>query len=277
MMLRPGLGYKGECLDDGAILPFIYDVADVALLELTPDSLRIWEDGETLVSRASVDTSVANGNFASDLTGWTNADDAGAASSWSASGMQLIGTGYNSARRRQQVSVSVADQGQAHALRIHVLRGSAILRIGSTAGADDTLRQSVLRTGMHSIAFTPGATSFWIELNTSLTYPVLIASVSVESGGVLNLPTPWSTVDACKAVRWAQDGDVVFVAAGSAYQQRRIERRPNNGWSITMYETTDGPFDFDNTENITLTPSAISGAITIDASRSVFEAIRSTP
>lgn len=272
MMLRPGLEYIGQARGDGAMLPFVYSTTDSAILELSPGVMRIWDGGDTLVVRAAVSTAVANGSFNTDLTGWTDSDDAGAVSAWAIGGyMSLVGTGANSARRRQAVSVLLADRSTVHGLRIVVNRGNAILRIGSTAGNDDIFRQAVLRTGTHSIAFVPGAATFHIELSGSLKYPVLIDSITVEAAGVLEVPTPWLTADACKSVRGQQSADVVFCAS-SGLRQSRIERRPNNSWSVVDYSPTDGPFLVENIENIRLTPSGISGSITLASSRGIFRA-----
>ncbi|MDX1742938.1 MAG: hypothetical protein R3186_05010 [Ruegeria sp.] len=269
MSLRPGFEYIGNIGGQGYMLPFAYTKDDTALLELKAGTLRVWDDGDTLVTRASHSSTITNGGFTGSLTGWTDADDSGATSDWITDYLRLTGTGTASARRQQQVTVAVGDQGTEHSLRIVVVRGPAILRVGTTAGADDVFRQAVLRTGTHSIAFTP-TSDFWIELSSPLSYPVIIDSCDFDSSGTLSLPTVWSSISDCANVRWQQSGDVIFCAC-SGYRQQRIERRPNNSWSVVNYETNDGPFLTENTENITLTPTALSGSVTITASRAYFQ------
>lgn len=267
MMLRPGLEYLGNSLDDGADIPFAYATEDTANLELTPSTLRVWSDGDNLVTRPSVSATVTNGDFTTNLTGWTDSDESGAASTWVSGAMQLLGTGINYAKRSQQITVT--ETGVKHALRITVTRGPVILRVGTTAGDDDVFRQAVLRTGTHSIAFIPSA-DFYIEFSSRLNYPVLIDGCQIESSGVMTLPTPWADVDTCKAVRWAQSSDVVFIAC-DGYQQRRIERRDNDSWSIAVYDSSDGPFLTENTSRTTLAASAITGSVTLTASSPVFQ------
>lgn len=270
MSLRPGLEYHGDYQGDGALLPFVYSTDDTASLELTAGAMRIWNSGDTLLTRASVSSTLSNGSFTSNLTSWTDDDEAGAASTWVTGGyMQLLGTGSASAKRQQQVTVSGGDVGAEHALRITVERGPVLLRVGTTAGADDVFRQAVLRTGVHSIAFSPSS-SFWIEFSSFLNYPVLIDSCTIESSGVVSLSTPWASSDDCKAVRWQQSADVLFIAC-SGYKQRRIERRTNNSWSVVEYTSDTGPYLTENTDNITLTPSALTGEITVTASRAIFQ------
>lgn len=271
MTLRPGTEYHGNFAsnNEGRYIPFVFAFDDVAVLEATASTLRIWDDGDTLVTRASVSASITNGAFTSDLTGWTDDDETGAASTWATGGyMQLLGTTYTEARRYQ--AVTITETTTVHGLRVVVQRGPLLLRIGSTAGDDDLFRQAVLRTGTHSIAFNPGGNStVYVTFASALNYPVLVDSVSIEASGTVELPTPWATTANLQAMRYAQVGDIVFVAC-DGIQQRRIERRSDNSWSVVLYESNDGPFVGPDTSGIRLTPSALSGAITLTASRSLF-------
>lgn len=269
MMLRPGLEFKGVAVSDGVDLPFIFSNDDVASLELSAGKLRIWESGDTLLTRDAVSASVVNGQFDTDLSGWNDADEGSSASTWQSGGfMKLLGSGFLAAKRQQQVTVS--EPTSLHSLRIVVTQGPVLLRVGSTAGADNVFRQAVLRTGSHSIAFVPGG-DFWIEFSSSLTYPSLIASCEIEADGVVELPTIWETADDCRLVRWAQSSDVLFCAC-RGYRQQRIERRPNNSWSVVDFVSNNGPFLTENTDSIRLTPSDISGEITLTSSAQIFEA-----
>lgn len=80
MMLRPGFEYL---LNSGGDLPryipFVKAIDDTALLEFTDGEMRVIVDDEPLAFEAVVAT-VTNGDFDPDITGWTDADDAGAAS-----------------------------------------------------------------------------------------------------------------------------------------------------------------------------------------------------
>ena len=270
MMLRPGLEKKGPGATvggDGSYIPFIFSRDETAIIEMSSFGMRIWDNGDTRVSRNAVSATISNGSFTTNLTGWTDADDAAATSSWATGGyMQLLGATFSEARRRQSIAISETDQ--VHGFRITIARGPVKFRVGTTAGADDLLNQVILRTGTHSIAVDPaGNGTIWIEFSSPLTYPVLVDSISVEAG-VVTIPTPWATAADNKTLRWAQSGDVIFLA--SNVKQRRIERRANNSWSLVEYEANDGPFLTENVENIRLTPSALSGSITLTASRSVF-------
>ncbi len=267
MSLRAGMGYKGDTRD-GALIPFVFSNAETALLELSAGVLRIWDGGDTLLSKPAVTAAVSNPDFTSDLSLWDDADDAGAVSSWDNGDMVLTGTKYNSARRRQQVFVDPVEQGIVHTLKINVALGPVVLRIGTNAGEDNVFRQSVLRTGEHFISFVPNG-FFHIEFASPRQYGARVSVCDLFSGDI-EIQTSWASTDDCKLVRWDQSSDVVFCAC-EGYRQQRIERRPNNSWSVVDYEADDGPFLTENFENITITPSAIQGNITLTASRDVFD------
>lgn len=269
MMLRPGLGYIGSTASNAAakFLAFVFSTDDTALIEVTNAKVRVWVD-DALITRPSVSTAVSNGDFGSDLTGWTDADESGGTSAWATGGyMSLTGNGTAAAIRRQTVTVGGADQNAVHALNIVVQRGPVLLRVGSSSGGDEYVTETELRTGAHSIAFTPTG-NFYIQLFSRLKRAVLVDSIAVASAGVMELTAPWLAADLAK-LRYDQSGDVLFVAC-EGYQQRRIERRANDSWSVVLYQPEDGPFRIENVGPITLTAAALSGNTTLTASAALF-------
>lgn len=269
MSIRPGLGYTGASHNNAKPreLPFIFSASDKAGLELTANVLRVWID-DALVTRGAVSSAVTNGGFDANVASWTDNDEAGGTSVWVAGGyLGLTGNGTAAAIRDQQVVVAGADQNDEHALRIVIQRGPVILRVGSTSGGDEYITETELATGTHSLAFTPTG-NFHIRLMSRLKRQVLVDSVAVEGAGVMSIPTPWALAD-LENIRHDQSGDVVFVAA-RGYTQRRIERRATRSWSVVQYLPTDGPFRVANTGPITITPSGLSGNITLTASAPLF-------
>jgi len=198
MMIRPGLGFIGSSKNNAKAkyLPFVFSTDDTAKIEVTNLVIRVRVgDGDELVTRVTVSSGIANGDFSGNLNNWTDADDSGASSAYVAGDyMGLTGTGFNSARRRQEVAVIPADEGARHALRIVVERGPVTFRAGSTAGGDDYQTETTLGTGTHSIAITP-AGNFHIELASSALAQALVESVRVEAPGVMELPAPWAEAD----------------------------------------------------------------------------------
>lgn len=269
MSLRPGWQYLGSTYNDGAVvmIPFIYTSTDTALIEVGASALRVWIDDE-VVQRESVSTAITNGTFGSDVTGWTDSDESGGTSQWLTGGyLALQGNGTAAAIRDQTVSVSAGDVGTEHALRVVIARGPVTLRVGSTSGGDEYITETSLGTGTHSLAFTPTGT-FYIRLQSRLKWSVLVDSVAIEAAGDLTLPSPWGADD-LPLLRWDASADVTYVACYGK-QQRKIERRGTRSWSIVLYEPMDGPFRIQNTGPITITASALTGDVTLTASKSLF-------
>lgn len=269
MMLRPGLGYLGATASNNQarFLPFIFSTDDLAAIEITDLIMRVWVD-DALISRVSVGTAVTNGNFDSNVTSWTDNDEAGATSAWETGGyLGLTGDGTAAAIRDQTVTVAGADQNKEHALRVVIQRGPVVFSVGSTTGDDDYITETTLDTGYHSLAFTPTG-NFSIRFLSTLKRIVLVDSVNVEASGVMTIPAPWTT-SVLRLIRADQSGDILFVAC-KGFLQRKIERRGVRSWSLVWYLADNGPYLAENKTETTLAASATSGNITITATRPVF-------
>lgn len=267
MMLRPGWQYISDTRNDAAarLFPFIFATDDTAQLEITAAVLRI-RISDALLTRDAVTAAVTNGTFTSDVAGWTDNDESGGTSQWQTGGyLALLGDGTAAAIRDQQVTVN--EVGTEHALRIVITRGPVILRVGSASAGDEYITETTLGTGTHSLAFTPTG-NFHIRLMNRRSFTALVDSVTVEASGTVELTVPYLAAD-LSLVRMTQSGDVLYVAC-NGYQQRKIERRATNSWSVVLYEPETGPFRNVNTTPITIAPSALTGDITLTASKALF-------
>lgn len=268
MMLRPGWGYIGTTAGNAFArnISFVFSAADLARIEVTQGLLRFWVQ-DSLVTRSAISTVVANGTFPTNLSSWTDASESGASVSWVSAGkVSFVGTGNNNAILDQQITPNPASA--RHALRIIVTRGPLTFRCGTIQGDDSYISETTLNTGTHSLAFTPPG-DFWIRFENPNVNASLLASCTVEPAGILTLPAPWLTADIA-TLRWDQSADVVYIGA-AGYQQMQIERRATDSWSIINYAPNNGPFRPINITNIALTPSAISGDITLTASKPLFK------
>jgi hypothetical protein len=271
-MLRPGTQYIAGMPGNAAgwLGEFYFDETAKTLLVATAAGLQFLT-GDAWLTRPAVTAAVTNGNFDTDVNGWTDSDEAGAASTWVTGGyLQLVGTGTNYAYRDQQVTVN--EIGTEHALRVVVAHNSVVLKVGTSAG-DGSYLDVTLLPGTYSLAFTPSGASFWIRVGANTAYAALVDGINVEGAGAVSLPVPWSTTAHFDSIRYDQSGDVLFVAS-AGFQQRRIERRASNSrsWGIALYLADDGPFRLGNVaSDLTITPSATTGFITLTASRSIWK------
>lgn len=270
MMLRPGLGYLGAVPSAPKMLPFVFSTTDTALLEFTASAFRVWVS-DALITRAAVTAAIANGDFTTNLTSWTDDDEAGGTSVWVAGGyMGLTGNGTAAAIRTQAVTIN--ETTTEHALRVVIQRGPVTIRVGTTSGGDDLISEATLGTGVHSLAFTPAAATIYVRFLSRLKRQVLVDSCNFEAAGVLSIPAPYVAADLGKirGGEQSQSADVIYLAC-YGYQQRKVERRGTTSWSLVRYQSNDGPLRSANVGPITITPSALSGNITLTASAALFK------
>lgn len=272
MMLRPGLAFLDTTYNNAFAqhIPFLFSIPDTAIIELTDQLMRV-RIKEIIISRVSVATTVANANpFVTGLTSWTSADDVGGTSSFSNPYLSLVGNGSARAVRYQNVTVASGDHGKEHALRIVIAKGYVTLRVGTSAGDDSYIANTILNPGIHSLAFTPTG-NFTIQLSSATQYSSLVTSVAVEAAGPMTIPAQWVAAD-LYSVRWDQSADVLFVVANNNYKQKRIERRSTTSWSLVDYLADDGPFKLENIDtSITMTASALTGDITLTSNIPFFK------
>lgn len=272
MSLRPGTQYLLSTRGDAKAryIPFFFSTTDKALLECTASYLRPLVD-QAVITRASVSTTVTNGDFSS-ATGWTITENAGASGAISGGLLTLscvpIDSSVTCART---VSIAGADEDVEHAFRITVTRGPVTFRCGSTSGGDEYISATSLATGTHSLAFTPTDSTVYIEFESRVAREVIVDSIEVEAAGTLTLPTPWDSDEDLNNLRWASSGDVIYVAC-YGIQERRIERRATRSWSIVVSEPTDGPFAaVPEVDNVKLAIDGPRGNATLTANRPYFK------
>jgi len=269
MTVRPGLEHIAD-IDFGSIqfLEYAYSGGATLLPVLSAGEMRVVKD-RGLVSRVAVATTVQNGDFNS-FTGWTNASGGGASASVSGGDLNLVGTPQNRAVARQTITVASGDQSKEHALRIEVSRGPINVRVGTTLGSGNLIEALRLDDGVHSLAFTPGVGTIYLELENQNARLALVASCNFEAAGVMVIPTPWQAVDLEEnAVKYRQKTDVIY-AASTFYQQREVQRRSDTSWGVQRYKVDDGPFVLYDGP-VQLQNSVLVGNGTLTASQPYFE------
>lgn len=265
MYFRQGTEYLGAVAGTSNLVDFVAAIDDLAILEFTDQTLRVWVDDE-VVTRTAVTSTITNGTFNSDITGWTDSSGAGATAGWKTGGyLSLVGSDTTSASVWQ--TLGSTQTGAEHGVRLVTLDGTIRLKIG-TSGADSSdIFSGTIGPGTHSFVFTPDS-AVTITLINSNNYEVLVDSVALEGAGTMELPHPVVEAD-LPLLRTRQSADVVFCADGEA--PFRVERRGEKSWSVVEYRSNDGPFESINAGDITLTPGALSGNTTLTASDNFFE------
>lgn len=271
MSLRPGMQYINTAVGAAKYIPFVYASDDTALIECTDSLVRFVESDTLLALPGARTTAVTNANFTTDVTGWTDADEGGTATSvWLTGGyLSLTGDGTNAAKRTQNVTIVQADE--INFIKVVIARGPVTIRVGSSSGGDEYVNETVLETGEHVFKFLDTTGTAYIQLLNRGEYPALVDScdfVQGSSGAVISLASPWPA-DYLDRLRWDQSGDVIYVDCFGVRPQR-IERRNAGSWSIVDAPFNNGPFRAMNLTPVTLTASALIGSVTLTASAATF-------
>jgi hypothetical protein len=265
--MRPGLEYLFTTTGTTRLEDFVFGATDASNMVFTDSAMRVAVD-DALVTRVAVTASVTSGTFDASA-GWTLTATDGATATISGGYLNLTAAARGSTATATQ-TVAITETNTEHAFRIVVERGPVLFRCGSSSGGEQYITETSLKTGTHSLAFTPTGANAYIQLKNDDRMLRRVASITIEGAGVMSLPTPWAAAD-LPLMRFAQSADVVFVAC-EGHQPRRIERRAARSWSVVVYGPDDGPFTVERTRRVKLKPSVTEGNGTLTADGSFFNA-----
>lgn len=249
MARRPGTKYvtsvKTQSLST-ILVPFEFSEDDAYAIEAGNNYFRFYRrQGQLTV--ADTNAAIANGTFTSNITNWTDRSTGTAAIAHDATNarLQLTGAAGGIAWAEQAVSVSAGNSSVEHVLRftVHGSGGGTVgFQVGTGSIGSQSLAEVQLGVGHHAIAFTPGATTFYIQFRNS-NVPVRnmsIDNVELIDNAAFELTSPYATADLA-GLKYFQAADVVFICHPD-YYPRKIERRGHTSWSIVEAFFEDGPY-----------------------------------
>lgn len=270
---RPGTRYVAAVKDQAAetaLLPFEFSTTQSYALEFGDQYVRFFRNQGQLTA-AGVGATITNGDFTSNITGWTDQSSGTGAISHNATDGRLSldsdGSG-NEAIAEQAVTTTTT--GVEHTLKFDAIgvRGDPfIVRVGSSSGASDYLSE-VLRVGYHSLSFTPAASPFYIQFEFDRARSLEIDNVSILDNVPFEVGSPYDTSASSRVlfeIKTAQSADTLYVAH-SDYPLYKLLRRGVTSWSFEQVLLRDGPFLTENATTTTLTLSGTSGSINVTAS-----------
>lgn len=274
VLKRPGTRYVAEVKNSAnacRLIDFEYANSDAYVLEFGAGYIRFFRDGAQVLST----TEVTNGDFASDLSSWTDLDTGTGSSTWSAGTMALAGGAAGLARREQVLTyMGVA----TYTLTFTVTTNSCVLTIGRTSGASDIVTNTYA-VGTHNVTFTPtsiGTTGYvYIGFQNANNNTSNIDNVSIDNP-VYEIENPYSS-SYFDNVHYAQSYDYIILTH-RLYAPRQLIRYGHAQWRLSQVVFTDGPYEAKGTINtyttystVTLTPSATTGSgVTMTASSGFF-------
>jgi hypothetical protein len=276
---RPGTRYIGSAkvsTGNHLFIPFIHDSSNAYLLEATDYRFRVIKNRAFIVTNNGI---VTNGDFPSNITGWTDISAGTGSIAWDGTGNRMaLTTGSsagNEAIATQQVTATNGGLN-FYQMTFTITSTQFTVKIGTTSpGASDIYStDNFSSTGNQTITFETNAASFYITFQMNrLSNTEYLDDVIVREN--VSITTPYSSAD-LPDLSYIASGQTLYMAHGS-YSPRALTRTGDASWTLAAMTIREGPyFDLNDTEyggrgtNISLTPSAASGSITMTASSSLF-------
>ncbi len=186
---------------------------DFALRKLTRTSHTAWTlsvvtltDGPFLDENdttgwtisASGDELITNGNFVSDISGWTNASAGGGSIGWNAGQYMNLAESAGKGAAYQGVSTT---SGVLYSLTFTVSVGPLMLRIGSSASGQQILADTSKAVGTHTVGFVAVGAISYIEFSNQdagTTYALDTVSIksTLATGSAVTLTASQATFEA---------------------------------------------------------------------------------
>lgn len=118
---------------------------------------------------------------------------------------------------------------------------------------------------------TQSGAIYYCEIaHTSGTFATDLAAGKWTAQNAYQIPSPYPT-SVLSSLNFTQSNDVLFIFCGS-YQTRQLNRFGDANWTLTLYDFQYGPFQIANSNtSLTMTPSGVTGSITLTASSSYFD------
>jgi hypothetical protein len=260
---RPGFQFVAEANSSSVssyLYPFKYSDEQTYILEFSNNIIRFFKDsGQILQGRG-----ITNGTFTTDLSGWTTRNSGTGAVAQSSGVASFTSSGAGNEARIYQ---SIENLGvKQYTITCDVATNSITYRVGVTAGGS-TLGTGTLTVGTgKTFNFTP-TTNTTVFIEFQATANATLDNV-VLSNPVYAIDSTYATAD-CDDLVIAQSFDSAYITNGN-YAPKVLTRYGHDNWALTTVSLQDGPYLDENTTSTTITPSGVSGSVTLTASSSIF-------
>ena len=247
MTRRPASRYVAEVktnADATIVIPFEFNEDTAYMIEHGDQYMRFYKRQARLAS-ADVTSSITNGTFDSNITGWDDRSTGSAAITHDATNSRLQLTGASDGIAWAEQDVTTAEAGTAHTIRFTIAGfggGKIGFQVGSATTLADDLAEIELGVGEHTITFTPSASPYYIQFRNQVS-PVRnmwIDDVSILDNAAVELTSPYAKGELA-GLRTFQAGDIIY-CLHSDHAPRKIERRGDKSWSIVEAFFEDGPW-----------------------------------
>lgn len=269
---RAGTRYVAEVKSSavkGRLKRFEFSTVQAYALELCDGAMRFYRH-QAQIAVADTDGAIANGQFASGITDWDDRSTGGAGNQIShdaTNGRLTLETNGTAADdigwAEQDVTIGAGFVNVEHVIKFRVIGapGDRVeFRVGSTSTGSEILADVTKEVGYHCVAFTPTATTFYVQFRNLGSFrdkDVQIDDVSLIDNAAVEVDAPWAEAD-LPTVEGPQSADVLYLYHAD-YPTHKLQRLGHTTWSVVEVAWEDGPYLDENDTATTLLPSVATG------------------
>jgi len=266
---RPGFKYINNArsgTDVSRLIPFSYSQSQGYILEFGNGVIRFFTD-QARVAQGRVFT---NGTFTSGIAGWASTSSGTGAISHDAGNLRLTLTGAgvgHEARASAESATGIPRFGVGtHTVTLDVFTATVTYKVGTTQNGTE-IATGTLTTGVgKTFNFTPTTSeTVWIVFECAATASIDNVVLTTKP---YEIDHPY-LLSELNDIRIEQSYDVLYLVHPS-YAPRQISRYGADSWNLVTVPFDEPAYIDINNTTTTLTPSGISGSITMTASSPVF-------
>lgn len=243
---RPGTRYISSTKtqsSDSRPIPFQPTSGVSYVLEMGAAYIRVYRN-QTRLSAANVGSSISNGTFTSNITGWDDRSTGSAAIAHASSSLRLTGASNGYAWAEQDVAIPGSSETEV-VIRFQVttntlLGRSITVQVGTATTTSNLYQADNIGLGWHTITISPGLSTYYLQFINKNADSVFIDNVEVLDNTPIELTSPYAAADV-DGVRWAQVNDVLYLFHDD-YPPYKIKRYGDKSWSFERVFFEDGPW-----------------------------------
>lgn len=271
---RPGTRFVKEVKDSTKkvrLIPFEFNTEQAYILEVGDQYIRFYMDGGQILHVPP--TYLTNGDFTTDISGWTNLSAGTGSISWDSVDlrMQITGkVGSGNYGHAEQAITTVASTD--YTLEFDSFGFSVDVLIGTGSGLGDIVSTTLSAATGQSVSFTATGTTTYIGFKRSTAGTVDIDNVAVSTGTLVTyeISTPYLHTEVSD-LHFAQSADVMYISHPK-HPPHKIGRTGHSSWTLTEVAFDWPPFSDENVDDTkTITSTATTGTVTFTASDGIFE------
>jgi hypothetical protein len=229
------------------LVPFIFNTREAYMLEFGDKYIRFYKNRQQILASGTGTELVTNGNFDTDLTGWTLQQDNGATVTWTPQSAVLSPGGAPGLAGISQALTGLV-AGATYVLN-YTVGDNITFSVGTTLGQQDIVADTPLTAGTYRTTFVaPDGNAVLRWRSTTANTDNILDSVSMKAAVELELPTNY-TANQLRSLRFAQSGDVLYICHPS-HPIRKLIRLSDILWTIQDVVLSPPP-----TEEAPLAPS----------------------